>query len=100
MDDRVAEPKVERMAAAVAGRRRVLRLAVRAVARTEETDVEMVVVAVPGPHLGEPCAVGAGVAAQRLLDRRVDEDALDVRTLGRRLDDGGMRRRPDSRNVV
>jgi hypothetical protein len=42
----------------------------------------------------EPASIIAHLAAQRLLDRSVDEDVLDDRVLGSRLDDLGVRRRP------
>ncbi len=96
MQHRVGEPVVEILAADLSRRHRILRLAVGAVGRTPDADVEMIVVPVPGPHLVQPAAVVAGLAAERLLDRRVDEDALDDRVLGGRLDDLGMRRRPDA----
>ena len=38
----------------------------------------MLVVAGPGPHLVQPGAVAFDVAAQRLLDRRVGKDTLDL----------------------
>src|SRR5262249_702103 len=75
-DDRVLEPVLQLGAAAVLGAGRWLRLALRIVGRTGETHMEMIVVAPPRPHLAQPFAVVvAGAAAQRLLDRGVDEDA-------------------------
>ena len=76
---------------------RRLRLAGRAVRRTADADVEMVVVPPPRPDLFEPRAVGAGLAAQRHLDRRVDEDALHLGVRGGRLDHVEMAGRPQFR---
>ena len=58
-------------------------LAIGAVGRAVDAHVEMIVVPPIGPHLVQPGAVAAGLAAQRLLDRGVDEDALDLRVLAR-----------------
>ena len=81
MQDRVGEPMIEILAADFSRRHRILRLAVGAVGRTSDTDVEMIVVPVIGPHLVEPASIIAGLAAQRLLDGGVDEDALDKESL-------------------
>ena len=82
----VGEPPVERLVAAVAGGNRVLRLARRLAGRADDADVEMVVVAPIGTHLVHPRFALVRLA-QRLLDRRVDEDALDLGLLRRGLDD-------------
>ena len=86
MQDRIGEPMIEILAAAFTLRHRILRPAIGAVGRALDADVEMVVVSVIGPHLVEPASIIAGLAAQRLLDGGVDEDALDDRVLGGRLD--------------
>ena len=86
MQRRGGEPMVELLAAALARRPHRLPLAFVIVGRAVEPDVEMKVVSPPRLHLAEPGSVAAGVAAERLLDRRVDEDALDLRVLRRRLD--------------
>ena len=49
--------------------------------RTADAHVEMIVVPDHRAHLVQPGAVAFDVAAQRLLDRRVDEHALDLRVL-------------------
>ena len=66
--------------AAVARVRRGLRFAFRTVRRTGDADVKVLGVAIPRPHLGKPVAIRSGVAAQRLLDRSIDEDAGDRRS--------------------
>ena len=73
------KPIGEILAAAIAGRRRRLVLAACHVGRAGEPNVEMIVVAVPRAHLVEPRAIWAGLFAERLLDRRVDEDPRDFR---------------------
>ena len=50
-----------------------------------------------GTHFVQPRAIAARLAAERLLDRRIDKNALDLRVFGRRLDDGVMGRCPDIR---
>ena len=77
-------------AAAVATGRRRLWLAGRAVRWAADTHVEMIVVAPPRPDLFKPGAVGTCSAAQRHLDRRVDEDALHLGVRGGRLDLGPL----------
>src|SRR5271170_8225244 len=91
MQRRFFEPEVELVAAAVARVRRGLRLAFCTVRRTGDADMKMLGVAVPGPHLGKPAAISSGLAAQRLLDRGVDEDARDRRILRSGADDLNMR---------
>src|ERR1700760_3003724 len=96
MQHRILEPVREIGRRTVLARvRRRLRLALVAARGTGDADMEMIVVAPERPHLGEPAAIALGFAAQRLLDRRIDEDALDPRLLRGVLDDGEMRRRPD-----
>src|SRR5216684_5675511 len=98
MDDRILEPKGEIAgAAALALRRRRLAFAFAAAGRTFDADMEVIVVAVHRPHLGEPAAVALGFAAQRFLDRGVDEDALYGRLLRGVTDHHQMVRRPDVR---
>jgi hypothetical protein len=41
----------------------------------------MIIVAPPRADLGEPATVVANRAAQLLLDRRVDEDSIDLRNV-------------------
>src|SRR5262249_43176963 len=57
--------------------------------------MKMVIVPPPGTYLLQPRAIVAGVATERLLDRRIDEDAFDLWILGGRLDERRMLRRPD-----
>src|SRR5439155_19390669 len=97
MEDRIAEPPIEVLAAAFGFARRVLSFALRAVRLADHAHMEMVVVAPPRPHLVQEGAILAGLAAERLLDRRVDENALDLRILGGRLDHGEMAVCPDLR---
>ena len=59
--------------------------------------MEMVVVVPPRTHLAEPGAILAGLLAELLLDRRVHEDARDLRIRGCALDQLGVQRRPDRR---
>src|SRR5262245_15920470 len=77
----VGEPIREFLAAAVVRRPRRLRLAFCVVGRADEPNVKVKVVSPPRLHLAEPMAVAAGVAAQGFLDRRVHEDAGDLRVL-------------------
>ena len=75
MQRRFLEPEVELVTAAVARVRRGLRLAFRTVRRTGDADMKVLGVAIPRPHLGKPVAISSGLAAQRFLDRGIDEDA-------------------------
>ena len=59
--------------------------------------MEVIVVAVHRPNLMEPTAVAPGFAAQRFLDRGVDEDALHARLLRGGADHREMARRPGAR---
>lgn len=59
--------------------------------------MEMIIVAPDRPNLLQPALVGPGLAAERDLQRRVDEDALDL-GLGRDgADQAGMGRGPVAR---
>src|SRR5262249_34803358 len=71
------EPKIELVTAAVPWPRRGLRLAFRAARRTGYLDMKVLGVTIPGTHLEKPGAISSGVAAQRLLDRGIDQDAGD-----------------------
>ena len=98
MQHLVGEPEVEVLAAAVAARHRRLLAAIRRIGRTFQPHMDVVGVAVPGPHLGHPGIVMLVLdAAQFLLDRGIDQHALDFRLLGRGLDEGDVRRRPGFR---
>src|SRR5947208_16668136 len=99
MQHRIAEPIGEiSLAAAVARcRRRRLRRAIRVMRGTLDPDVEVIVVSIHRPDLRQPAAVAAGIAAQRLLDRGVDEDALDLGILRGGLDYFLMSFAPDLR---
>src|SRR5229473_6948668 len=89
MEHRILEPVGEiARAAAFAVRWLGLALAIARAGGAFDADMEMIVVAVHWPHLGEPAAVALGFPAQRFLDRGVDEDALHVR-LPRRVPDHG-----------
>src|SRR5262249_57946160 len=93
----LVEQVIEVFAAAVVRLWRRLRRAVWAVGRAVDPHVEVIVMPPPWPHLAEPAPVVAGVAAQRFLDRRIDEDTGDFRILRRRPDDRRVRRRPHLR---
>src|SRR5437879_8858106 len=90
----VAEPPVELLAATIASGGRILWLAFTVARWATNAQVEMIIVPVIGTDLFQPGTVGPRLAAQSLLDRRVDQDALDLRLLGRGFDDGAMGRRP------
>src|ERR1700677_4675994 len=95
MQVRFREPVIEFMPTAVLRTRWRLRLTTLAIGGTIDTDVEMIIVPPPRPHLGEPAAIRTGLAAQRLLDRRIDENALNVRVFGRGANELGARVRPN-----
>src|SRR6516165_5157465 len=84
MNDLVLEPicQLGRLAAFAAA---LIRLAVTilAAARAFDADMEMVIVTIPRPDFRKPGAIALGLAAQCLLDRGVDEDALHAGLLGR-----------------
>ena len=90
MQRRFLEPEVELATAAVTWERRSWRLAFRTVRRTGDLDMKMCGVAVPGTHLVKPGALSSGLAAQRLLDRGIDQDADDHRILCSRSDERGV----------
>src|SRR5579871_103318 len=82
VQDLVREPIGEILfAAALAAILILLAAALLGSRRATHADMEMVVVAEPGSDLGKPAAVALGLAAQRLLDRGVDKDALHARLL-------------------
>ena len=62
-----------------------------------DAHVKVLGVAVPWPHLREPCAIRPGLAAHRLLDCRIDEDAGDGRILRRLADQVGAGMGPNFR---
>src|SRR5437016_664600 len=80
MQDRILEPvgEVGRAAALAAALVR-LAMAVGRAGWASHADVEVVVMAEPGPDFSQPAPVARGLAAQRLLDRGIDEDALHGR---------------------
>src|SRR6266481_2711741 len=82
VEDRILKPVGElAFAAAFAAPLVRLSLAFAAAGRASHANVEVIIVAVPRAYLGKPAAVALGFAAQRLLDRGVDEDALHARFL-------------------
>src|SRR5690242_4476837 len=81
MQRRFPEPEVEFAAATVAWAWQSRRLALRAIRRTGDLDMKMLGVTVPGANLVEPNAISSGLAAQRFLDRRIDQDTDDHRIL-------------------
>src|SRR6266481_1395943 len=82
VEDRILEPVGElAFAAAFAVPLVRLAFAFAAARRASHANVEVIIVAVPRAYLGKPAAVALGLAAQRLLDRGVDEDALHGRLL-------------------
>jgi len=89
----LGKPPVERLVAAVARRKRILRLTAGVSRRTFDADVEVIVVAPVGAHLVHP-GLAPGGLAQGLLDCGVDEDALDFGLLGGGLDDRRLSGRP------
>src|ERR1700756_4732084 len=77
MKHRILEPigEVGRTAAFAICRRRLRHTFFRA-GGTGDANMEMIIVAIHRPDLGEPAPIPPGVAAQRLLDCGVDEDTL------------------------
>ena len=65
--------------------------------RTSDPNMEVIIVTIPRADLGEPAAVALGLAAQRLLDSGVDENALHPRLLGGCTDHQQMSGRPNCR---
>src|SRR4051794_30475987 len=78
VEDGVAEPPIEILAASFSIARRLLSFALGASWLAHDAHVEMIIVPPPGAHLVQEGAIISGLAAQRLLDRRIDEDALDL----------------------
>src|SRR5215510_1697463 len=94
MQCRFLEPEIEFATAAVAWSWRGRRLAVRTVRRTGNLDMKVLGVTIPGTHLVEPGAISPGFAAQRLLDRGIDQDADDRWILRGGAEEVGMRTGP------
>ena len=90
----VGEPPVERLVAAIARRQRVLSLTAGVSRRTFDADVEVIVVPPVSAYLVHPRLAPGGLA-QGLLDRGVDEDAVNFGFLGCSLDDRRLSRRPN-----
>jgi hypothetical protein len=90
------EPPGELVATVARGQGR-LRLARRAVGRAGEPRVEVVVMAPPRTDLAQPGAIGGRGLAQRALQDRMHEQAIDPRIRREQLDDardaGGERAR-------
>src|SRR5215471_687734 len=94
---RFLEPEVEVATAAVAWERWGWRLAFRTICRTGNLDMKMLGVTIPGTHLVKPGVISSGLAAQRLLDRGIDQDADDHRILRSRSDERSMSLGPQFR---
>src|ERR1700730_2448843 len=84
------EPEVELSTAAVAWERWGWRLAFRTVCRTGDLNMKMLGVTIPGTYLVKPGVISSGLTAQRLLDRRIDQDADDYRILRSRSNELSM----------
>src|SRR6516165_2383344 len=98
LEQRVAGPAIRLFGvAAVPLRARRLRLTVRAVGWAIETDMEVPIVSKPRLNFAQPRAIVSDVAAQRLLDGGVHEDAVDAGVLGRGLDQRDVGRAPHLR---
>src|SRR4051794_2985350 len=95
MEHAGAEPVIEILAAAFGVSRGVLRLALRAARLASDAHVEMIIVPPPRAHLVQEATIIAGLTTERLLDRRIDEDALHFRVLGGGLDHREVAPRPD-----
>src|SRR5262249_18392158 len=91
MQDRIRKPvsEIGRLATVAAV---LVRLAVAVVGagRAPHPNVEMIVVSKPWANLLKPAAVAPGLAAQRLLDRGVDQESLHARRLRRVANDREM----------
>src|ERR1700761_7915551 len=95
MDDRILEPVGEIGGlAAFAALLVFLAMAVGGAGWAAHADVEVIVVAPPWPDLLQPAAVASGLAAERLLDCRIDEDALYGRLHRCVANDHPVHRRP------
>src|SRR5262249_62359555 len=90
MQRRFLEPEVELVTAAVAWARRGLWLAFRTGRWTGDLDMKVLGVTIPRTHLEKPGAISSGLAAQRLLDRGIDQDAGDRWILRSGADEIGM----------
>src|ERR1700730_16497345 len=94
---RFLEPEVELATAAVAWERRGWWLAFRTICRTGNLDMKMLGVDIPGGRAVKPGVITSGRAAQRLLDRGIDQDAYDHRILPSRSDERSMSLGPQFR---
>src|ERR1700756_5104780 len=97
MQGRFLEPGIKLVAAAIALIGRRLWFAIGTVRRTSNADVEVLGMAIPWPHFLQPIPIRAGLAAQRLLDRGIDEDASHCWIPGGGADQRGISWRPDLR---
>jgi hypothetical protein len=77
------EPPGKAGIAAVTGRHRFLPDAFGAIGGAGEAEMEMVVVAEPGPDFSQPGAVSASGSAEFPLDMRIHEDTVDFGNGGR-----------------
>src|SRR5262245_40068832 len=95
-NDLVGEPEVQFLGtASVASGYRLLCTALRRIGRTSQPDMNVIVVAVPGPHLRHPGVRLIGLhAAQLLLDGGIDQHALDFELLRCGLDESDVLRCP------
>src|SRR3984957_8604868 len=77
MKNRILEPVGEiRSVAALSFRRRRLAFAFGGAGGAFDTDMEVIMVTIHRPYLGEPAAIALGFPAQRFFDCRVDENQL------------------------
>src|SRR5262245_10929709 len=73
----------KRLIAPIAGRHGWLSATVRRVSRTLEAHMNMVGVAIPGSHLGQPGFIGIALyPAEFFLYRGIDQNPLDLGLLG------------------
>src|SRR6185437_10237182 len=80
------QPSVDFFPTAVIARRRNLRLAPFETRRTFDAHMKMVVMPIVRPHFAKPFSIRSSGLAQGLLDRRMHENALDLRIGCRALD--------------
>src|SRR6202034_3171016 len=97
MQNRLLEPEIEIVPTAFACPRGRLRLALGTARLAIEANVKVIVVAPPRSHFGKPAAIRPRLAAQGLLDRRIDEDALDRGILRGSTNEFGTLMRPNRR---
>src|SRR5260370_3725235 len=72
-----------------------LRATIRRVDGTLQAHMDVVIMAIPRAHLGHPRLIILALnAAEFFFYRSIDEDALDLRLLGRSLDEGHIRWTP------